>query len=289
MKNWFCSLLLICLSLAFASTVVVGAPSEIIIEKAKLSVSKTLISISNPRAVYKEEIEPGNAGQHFFVMNDPFVELEMNDGVPESPALMRFDTENVPKPIAIQKFAFFGYKPTTIGFLFGKIGTNGSSNAQLILADTRTRERVIIPIQEGYMPLWQDKKTFPPSFATRRVDYIGGHSDSLGQAARIDQVMVYRDGKYRRDKKTETLLYKEKYGAISFTAQEKQTLSTTTLADLDSDLAEKVLDALYYGTKVRELKAVESLLRSLSPEVRDACQRFVDSLEVPSKNRSQAN
>lgn len=200
-------------------------------------------------------------------VRNPFAEPRREDGFVQSdPNFRVLKNDQAFKASAFPRFAFFSNRPTTIGLLAGHAAANGGSVQKLLLADVETGVHVLIPLDEGGMPQWLDRKNYPPAFATRHRS-----NDTAGADLRVGQVFRFQSGQYRRDLATEQRMLQAAFQQAQLTAAQRKTLREAEpdiLDDTFSDRDQPLDNFIYYGTRSGNAKAVAALLATLPPELR---------------------
>ena len=107
-------------------------------------------------------------------VRNPFAAPRMEDGfVLNDPNYRVLEDDHDFTLSAFPLFAFFSSRPTTIGLLAGCAAADGWSSQELLLVDVKTGAHVLIPLNDGQMPLWLDRTNHPPAFATEHCDGLG--------------------------------------------------------------------------------------------------------------------
>ena len=165
-------------------------------------------------------------------------------------------------------FPLFDNKPTCLGVLKGVAGATGRSSQNLIFLDTASNRHLEFSTIDMHDPVWIMGKDHPIGFKTFNSLSVGPSVVSLGLGPRLEMVYSLVDGAFVPDEKLKMNEVKQFYDQISFNPQEKIELCNTNWMDMDRDIGDKLLDAVYYGTILGKRDEVNHLLNMVAPELR---------------------
>ena len=223
---------------------------------------------------------PGDVWDYACAVRNPFAAPRMEDGFVLNDTNFRVLKDDHDFTLsAFPPFAFFTSRPTTIGLLAGGAGFDGGSSQELLLVDVKTAAHVLIPLNDGQMPLWLDRSNHPPAFATQ-------HFDGLGPSWRdgdwrVNQVFRFSGGKYRHDAATERKLLAARFQKSQLTPGQRRRLSKIEIQSPDDVIfpeAKALCDFVYYGDRSGKGKAVDQLIANLQPSLRQRVKAFRKSL-----------
>lgn len=243
-------------------------------------------------------------GDYACVVRNPFATPGMEDGY------VRGDTNFTVlngvddlKASAFARFVFYTWRPTTIGLLVGHAAANGHSTQDLFLADVETGACVVIPLADGQMPLWLDRTSQPPSFATLQrnglmptnqittyatMQIAGvGLTGQAGNSLRINQAFQFSHGVYQHDINLEKRLLKSRFKQAQLTSIQRQRLTQVDIVepmDLFFPEVNALCDFVYYGHRINAAKPLDRLIATLKTSLRESVQAFRRDLEYEVRN-----
>lgn len=213
-----------------------------------------------------------------YIITTPFIKYDGCNGVPrlKDEDGIKYKCKGlspIPWDRSIRKsdfvlFPLFDKKPTCLGILTGMAGCSGGSSQNLTFLDTASNRHLELATQDMNDPVWIMGKGHPIGFKTFNYNYVAGHALSLGLKPRLKMIYSLVDGAFVPDETLKMAEIKQCYSNISFTAQEKNELGKTDWMEMDREVAEKLLDAIQYGTILGKQDEVNSLLAIVTPELR---------------------
>ena len=189
-------------------------------------------------------------------------------------------------------FSLFDKKPTCLGVLKGVAGATGRSSQNLIFLDTASNRHLEFSTIDMHDPVWIMGKDHPVGFKTFNSLSVGPGVVSLGLGPRLEMVYSLVDGVFKPDEKLKMAEVKQYYDKISFNPQGKIELCNTNWMDMDRDIGDKLLDAVYYGTILGKQDEVNHLLNMVAPELREEIKKsFIPYIPTnpPDVNNAAAN
>jgi hypothetical protein len=223
-----------------------------------------------------------------YIITTPFIKYDGVDGAPELSKCKGL--RPIPWDRSIRKsdfvlFPLFDNKPTCLGVLKGVAGATGRSSQNLIFLDTASNRHLEFSTIDMHDPAWIMGNGHPIGFKTFNSLSVGPGVVSLGLGPRLEMIYSLVNGAFVPDEKLKMAEVKQYYSKISFNPQEQIELCKTNWMEMDRDVGDKLLDAVYYGTMLGKQDEVNNLLAKVTPELRkEIKENFIP--HVPSNSSS---
>lgn len=172
-------------------------------------------------------------------------------------------------------FPLFDKAPTCLGIMKGQAGASGGSSQDLIFLDTASNRHLELSTADMNNPVWIMGKDHPIGFKTFNYFYVGDHASSMGYKPRLEMIYSLVDGAFMPDPALLMAEARQCYTNLVFSGQERLMLGKTNWLEMDRGVAEKVLDAVYYGTLLGKRDEVNRLLNTVTPELRDEINKRI--------------
>lgn len=237
--------------------------------------TNSITLIQGNRTNVIERPESSSLG-YSYIITTPYIKYNGADGVPELPECKGL--RDIPWYPPIRKsdfilFPLFDNKSTCLGVVKGQAGATGRSSQNLIFLDTASNRHLEFATMDMHDPVWIMGKENPVGFKTFNSLSVGPGVVSLGLDPRLEMVYSLVNGAFVPNVELRMADAKQCYGKISFTAQDKIELCKTNWMEMEREVGDKLLDAVYYGTILGKQDEVNHLLAMVTLELRKEIKR----------------